>query len=230
MRRGRIQPSPSQGRPGIPQATPPPQPHAYVRGGTAQRLTLLRPATGEVRANGVLAAPTAVLHPWRKDQLSQVLAQLEAHPLPIRIPLSEDHLLVQTWQHGWWSYARPTPAPALRLLLVWDNLKGHLSYDLVRWLLQHGSLPRYTPRSGSWLTMAESPQRMLHRRALAGQQPQTAHHLSDWLEQTVVGWNQHPTPFVWDGPRRRRRERARVRRHALGGSGAATVDGYSIPA
>jgi hypothetical protein len=48
----------------------------------------------------------------------------------------------------------------------------------------------------------------------------------DLLEQTVAGWNQNPTPFVWNGKRRRRRERARLRR--LGGSGAALANGYSI--
>jgi hypothetical protein len=112
-----------------------------VRGGTAKLLTLLCPATGDVRAKGVLSAPNAVLHPW---------------------------------QHWWWSYERPKPAPALRLLLVWDNLMGHLSYSMVRWLLQHGTLPPYTPLSGSWLNMAESLQRILVRRALSGQHPQSA--------------------------------------------------------
>ena len=197
-----------------------------MRGGTAKLLTLLRPATGDVRAKGVLAAPNAVLHPWLTDHLSQVLAQLEAHPLSIRVPLSADHLLVQTWQHCWWSYERPKPAPALRLIVICDHLKGHLSYDLVRWLLHHGIVPLYTPLSGSWLNMAESLQRILVRRALAGQHPQRAEQLIDWLDQTVVGWNRQPTPFVWNGPRRRRRERARLRR--LGGSGAAVQYGYSI--
>jgi hypothetical protein len=204
------------------------QAHEYVRGGTAKLLTLVRPAPGDGRAKGVLAAPNAVLHPWLQDQLSQVLTYLQAHPLPVRVPLAEDHLLLQTWEHWWWSYERPKPAPPLRLILIWDNLAGHLSYEMVRGLLQHGIGPLYTPLSGSWLNMAESLQRSLHRRALAGQHPQTALQIIDWLEATVAGWNQHPTPFVWDGPRRRRRERARLRRHALGGSGAATLDGYSI--
>lgn len=227
---GPYQAIPQPGETWHPAGHPTTQPHEYVRGGTAKLLALFRPATGEVRAQGVLSAPNAVLHPWLKDQLSQVLAQLEAHPLPVRVPLPADHQLMQTWQHWWWSYERPKPAPALRLILVWDNLAGHLSYDLVRWLLQHGILPLYTPLSSSWLNMAESLQRILHRRALAGQHPQSAHQLIDWLEQTVVGWNQQPTPFVWNGPRRRRRERARLRRHALGGSGAAVPDGYSIVA
>ncbi|WP_244422057.1 hypothetical protein [Ktedonobacter racemifer] len=63
-------------------------------------------------------------------------------------------------------------------------------------------------------------------RALAGQHPKTAQEIIDWLEQTVSGWNKQPTPFVWNGKRRRRRERARVRR--LAGSGAAVVKGYTI--
>jgi hypothetical protein len=225
---GPYQAIPQPGETWHPVGHPTLQPHEYVRGGTAKLLTLFRPATGAVRAHGVLSAPNAVLHPWLKDQLLQVLAELDREPLPVRVPLAEDHLLRRTWEHWWWSYERPKPAPALRLILVWDNLKGHLSYDLVRWLLQRGILPLYTPLSGSWLNMAESLQRILYRRALAGQHPQTAHQLIAWLEQTVAGWNQHPTPFVWDGQRRRRRERARMRRHALGGSGAAVMDGYSI--
>jgi DDE superfamily endonuclease len=202
------------------------QPHEYVRGGTAKLLTLFRPATGLVRAKGVLSAPNAVLHPWLQEQLQAILAPLEKAPLPVRVPLPAHHPLVLTWQHWWWSYEQPKPAPALRLILVWDNLAGHLSYQMVRWLLQHGILPLYTPLSGSWLNMAESLQRIIVRRALSGQHPETAQQVIDWLEQTVAGWNTNPTAFVWNGKRRRRRERARLRR--LGGSGAAVVQGYSI--
>src|SRR5947199_9418130 len=97
---------------------------------------------------------------------------------------------------------------------------------MVRWLLQQRALPLYTPLSGSWLNMAESVQRIIVRRALAGQHPKDAQQVIAWLEQTVAGWNQNPTPFVWNGKRRRRRERARLRR--LGGSGAAVMNGYSI--
>jgi len=67
--------------------------------------------------------------------------------------------------------------------------------------------------------MAESVQRIIVPRALAGQHPKNAQEIIDWLEQTVAGWNEHPTPFVWNGKRRRRRERAHLRR--LAGSGAA---------
>ena len=87
-------------------------------------------------------------------------------------------------------------------------------------------MPLYTPIGGSWLNMAESVQRIIVPRALAGQHPTSAQQIISWLEQTVAGWNTKPTPFVWNGKRRRRRERARLRR--LGGSGAALVNGYSI--
>lgn len=225
---GPYQAIPQQGEDWHPEGKPSLQPHEYVRGGTAKLLTLFRPATGEVRAKGVLSAPNAVLHPWLQEQLQAILDQLDREPLAVRVPLPQDHPLMLTWQHWWWSYERPKPAPALRLILVWDNLKGHLSYGMVRWLLQHGILPLYTPLSGSWLNMAESVQRIIVRRALAGQHPKDGQQVIDWLEQTVVGWNKHPTPFVWHGKRRRRRERARLRR--LGGSGAAVMHGYSIAA
>jgi hypothetical protein len=39
-----------------------------------------------------------------------------------------------------------------------------------------------------------------------------------WLAETVRGWNADPTPFEWAGKRAARRQRARDRRHALGGS------------
>jgi hypothetical protein len=70
-------------RPGHPKA----QPHEYVRGGTAKRLTRFRPASGLVQATGVLSAPNAVLHPGGQE------------PLPVRVPFPEDHPLLVTWQH-----------------------------------------------------------------------------------------------------------------------------------
>jgi transposase len=47
------------------------QPHEYERGGTAKLLTLFRPATGQLRAKGVLSAPNAVLHPWRNRTIER---------------------------------------------------------------------------------------------------------------------------------------------------------------
>jgi hypothetical protein len=44
---------------------------------------------------------------------------------------------------------------------------------MVLWLVAHGVMPLYTPLVGSWLNMAESIQRILVRRALAGQNPET---------------------------------------------------------
>ncbi len=69
--------------------------------------------------------------------------------------------------------------------------------------------------------MAESVQRIIVRRALAGQEPATPDDLILWLEETAAGWNEEPTPFVWDGKRRERRRRARARR--LGGSAAVAA-------
>lgn len=200
------------------------QPHQYERGGTAKLLTLLRPATGEVRAKGVVSATNAVLHPWLTEQLVEVLAEIEQQHPRAELPPEEERPLYARWNTWlslwpWPSSHIPQGLPPLRMILVWDHLAGHWTPALVRWLFQHGVMPLYTPLGGSWLNMAESVQRILGSRALAGQHPESAQQLIEWLEQTVAGWNANPTPFVWNGKRRRRRERARLRR--LAGSAAA---------
>ena len=89
---------------------------------------------------------------------------------------------------------RPHTPPPLRLLLVWDNPAGHLSWSIVPWLFAQGAMPRYTPLSGSWPNMAESLQRIVAGRALAGEHPRTPQDIIGWLEQTVAGRNAAPTP------------------------------------
>ena len=200
-------------------------PHEYQRGGTAKLLTLFRPATGFVRAKGVLSAPNVVLHPWLTEQLLQALAEIEKQHPAETLPPEAERPVFARWQ-TWLGHPLRRPLPPLRIILVWDNLAGHLTPDLVGWLFHHGVMPLYTPLGGSWLNMAESVQRIIVRRALAGQHPKSAQEVIDWLEQTVQGWNDDPTPFVWNGKRRRRRERARLRR--LGGSGASIAHGYSL--
>jgi hypothetical protein len=159
-----------------------------------------------------------VRHPWLKTELERVLAALP----PVTAPEAERPLLAhwQTWL-GPYRYG-PLPMPPLRLILVGDNLAGRLSTELVLWLYAHGVLPLSTPLSGSWLHMAESVQRILVRRALAGQHPQTPEQIIAWLEETVAGWNAQPTPFTWHGKRYERRQRARLRRYQrLAQSGAS---------
>lgn len=68
--------------------------------------------------------------------------------------------------------------------------------------------------------MAESIQRILVGRALAGQHPDSLAQLIEWLEAVARGWNVNPTPFIWGGKRALRRQRAHKRHYGLGGSGA----------
>ena len=121
-------------------------------------------------------------------------------------------------------FTLPAALPPLRMLLVLDNLAGHKTPDFVLWLVAQGIMPLYTPLGGSWLNMAESIQRILARRALAGQSPEmprTYHPrlggrggpLEPGAAALCVG-RQAPGTL---GCRR-----ARQRRHALGGSGACT--------
>jgi hypothetical protein len=197
------------------------QPHEYVRNGTAKLLTLFHPFDGQVRVKGVTSCPNDVLHPWLKQELSDVLAGL---------PAPEQDLDPKTNRELWESWCDgldnppplPDDLPALRMLLVWDNLKGHKTASLVDWLIAHGIMPLYTPLGGSWLNMTESIQRILVRRGLAGQHPTEPSQIIAWLEAVAHAWNRAPTPFEWGGKRAARRARSRQRRHALGGSGACT--------
>jgi hypothetical protein len=219
---GPYQAIPQPGASWQPVGDPRRQPHEYIRGGTAKLLTLFRPATGEVRAKGVTQAPNVVLHPWLQDELTQALATRPAvaGPDAQRPPLAR-------WA-TWLGHEPGEPLPPLRAILVWDNLAGHTSWAMVRWLFQHGIMPLYTPLSGSWLNMAESLQRIVVGRALAGQHPHSAEEVIGWLEDAVAGWNAHPTPFVWDGKRHERRAGARQRR--LGGSAARLAQSQTIAA
>lgn len=174
-----------------------------------------------------MEAPNAVLHPWLTGQLSEVLAEIEKQHPREELPPEAERPFYAQWNTWLPPHQNSDGLPPLRILLIWDNLAGHLTPTLVRWLFQHGIMPLYTPLGGSWLNMAESIQHIIVPRALAGKYPKTPQQIIDWLEETVDGWNQNPTPFVWNGKRRRRRERARLRR--LGASGASIPKGYSIP-
>jgi hypothetical protein len=212
---GPYQTVPYPGESWQPQSQPIRQPHEYIRNGTAKMLTMFHPATGEVRVKGVTQSTNAVLHPWIKAQVAEILKTL---PEPPELDQNSRQKAWQAWQGAKSLPSSEHPVP-LRMLLIWDNLQGHCTPDLIIWLLAHGVLPLYTPLSGSWLNMAESIQRILVRRALSGQHPQTPAQIIDWLEAVTRVWNQDSTPFVWGGARAARRERSR-RRLALGGSGA----------
>jgi hypothetical protein len=216
---GPFQAVPHAGASWRPEGDPARQPHQYVRGGTAKILTLFRPLDGRVRVEGATACPNAVLHPWLKRELAEILAELPSPP-PTADP---SRAAWERWQTGLRvRITLPAELPPLRVLLVLDNLTGHKTPELVLWLFAHGIMPLFTPLGGSWLNMAESIQRVLKRRALDGQSPATPGEIIARFEGVAGHWNVAPTPFVWAGRRAARRKRQRERRHAVGGSGAFT--------
>ena len=232
---GPYQAVPQAGHSWQPLGHPAHQPHEYERTGTAKLLTLLHPATGTVRVKGVISSANVVLHPWLQEQLSAIVKEL-APAEPVRDPVA-NRARWERWQEGLTKkFTLLQELPPLRLLLIWDNLAGHKTPEMVCWLMRHGIMPLYTPLGGSWLNMAESVQRILTRRALGGEHPRSSGEIIAWLEATARAWNRQPTPFVWGGARHARRERARQRRHAaypslhaLGGSGACSTEpiGYA---
>jgi hypothetical protein len=218
---GPFQTVPYPGERWQPTGFPAHQPHEYLRNGTAKLLPLFEPATGQVRVKGVTSCTNDVLHPWLQAELTAILA---AQPPPPGGDPAAQQAAWAVWQAGLREpFTLPADLPPLRLLLVLDNLAGHKTPAFVLWLCRHGIMPLDTPLGGSWRNMAESIQRILKRRALDGAHPATPQALIDQREATARGWNHDPTPFVWGGKRAARRERARQRRHALGGSGARTL-------
>jgi hypothetical protein len=220
---GPFQAIPHPGGSWRPEGQPATQPHEYVRGGTIKILTLLHPATGQVRVQPAASCTNMVLHGWLKATLAEIVAALPVAAEPGHAAAAT-RAAWQAWQEGLaLRVTLPEQLPPLRLLLVWDNLAGHKTPEMVLWLCRHGIMPLYTPLGGSWRNMAESIQRVLKRRALDGQQPLSPAEIGAWFEQTAQAWNRQPTPFVWNGKRRqRRRQPPGEGRHRLGGSAAYT--------
>jgi len=212
-----------------PEQQPVCQPHEYIRNGTAKLLTLFHPATGEVRVKGVTNSTNATLHEWLKQQLTAILADC---PLDIPTPaeMTGNRLDWEHWRDGLTVKATlPAVLPRLRLLLVMDNLVGHKNPDWLCWCFSMGILPIYTPLSGSWLNMAESIQRLLKRRALDGTYPTSVPTIIDQFEAVTRHWNAHPTPFIWAGKRKARRQQSHLNAHPLGGSATITRRVVSRP-
>jgi hypothetical protein len=225
---GPYQAIPQPGTSWQPEGKPALRPSEYIRGGTAKLLTLFHPKTGEVRAKGVEQSTNAILHPWLKEGLSAILDALPA------VETLDPEAIGHRWTDWGWTEvgsasASGKPRSPVRMALIWDNLAGHTTPDVVAWCVQRGIALLYTPLGGSWLNLAESVQRILVRRALEGQSLETPEAVIQQLEATVRGWNREPTPFEWGGKRWDRRQRARERRHALGASGGFTRTPISRP-
>jgi len=217
---GPFQTIPVPGQQWRPEGQPARYPYEHMRDGTAKLLTLFHPRTGEVRVQGVSSCTNVVLHGWLERELEAILTTV---PTPTVLPPAENRACWERWQRGLaWPFTLGEDLPPLRMLLVLDNLTGHKTPAFVGWLVAHGIMPLYTPLGGSWLHRTESVQRILICRGLAGTHLESVDAIIDQLEATAAGWNAAPTPFAWGGRRAARRQRARDRRHALGGSGACT--------
>ncbi len=219
---GPYQTVPYPGESWEPAGEPRRRPHEYVRRGTAKLLTFcsIRPPERGQGARGVMRTTNAILHPWLREELADIVEGLPGREAPSD---PEENLAEwKSWQEGLSvRITLPEELPPLRMLLVWDNLIGHLNAELLTVDVfegDHGALHAF-----GWQLVehgAESIQRILVRRALCGEHPRYPDEIIEWLEGAARGWNRDPTPFEWGGRRAERRVRARKRRHALGGSGA----------
>jgi hypothetical protein len=126
------------------------QPHEYIRNGTAKLMTLFHPHDGEIRVKGVESTTNIVLHAWLKQELTEIINALPETSSSLSPKLTQQMWL--DWREEFEvKFTLPAQLPPLRMLLVWDNLAGHQTPELVIWLCKQGILPLYTPLSGSWL-------------------------------------------------------------------------------
>jgi hypothetical protein len=196
-RRGRSRPC----RSWQPQGEPATQPHEYVRGGTCKILTLFHPASGQVHLQPVSSCTNPVLHGWLKERLEVVLATL---PPPAALAdATTSRAAWEAWQAGLTvRFNLPAELPPLRMLLVWDNLAGHKTPEMVVWLCEHGVMPLYTPLGGSWLNMGgvhpADPQAPYARRP-ASTEPDRDRHLVR-ADRTSVEPASHTLPVEWQAP------------------------------
>src|ERR687890_1288141 len=92
---GPFQAVPHSGVSRQPRGRPATQPHEYIRGGTTKILTLFHPATGQVRLQPAPRCTNAVLHPWLRERLSAILAELPPSGS------SQDRTTTQAAWQGW---------------------------------------------------------------------------------------------------------------------------------
>ena len=99
------------------------QPHEYIRNGSAKLLTFFHPASGRVHLKGVTSSANVILHPWLKAELSAILRSL---PKTSPIDAKTNRQLWKVRQEGLSQpITLPQELPALRVLLIWDNLRAH---------------------------------------------------------------------------------------------------------
>jgi hypothetical protein len=78
-----------------------------------------------------------------------VYGLLDALPAPTSADAATQTAAWRRWQHGLpQPITLPKTLPPLRMLLLWDNLTGHYTPELVLWLIAHGIMPLYTPLGG----------------------------------------------------------------------------------
>ena len=89
---------PHPGRSWQPQGQPARQPHEYVRAGTTKILTLFQPATGQVRIQPTARVTNAILPPWRRTTLAEIVAALPDPAVPLTP--AANRALWDAWQAG----------------------------------------------------------------------------------------------------------------------------------
>src|SRR5260370_6096463 len=150
MKLGRTRPSRSRGPRGSAKATP--RWSRTSRSGEARpncSRSFARPlARSAPQVSSRSRMPCCI--PGAYGELSAILAELEKEHPAATLPPEEQRPPAAQWKTWLWSHESAEGLPPLRIILVLDNLAGHLSPDLLGWFFPQGVMPLYTPVGGSW--------------------------------------------------------------------------------
>ena len=89
------------------------------------------PASGKARVKGVTSSANAILHPWLKEELSMILQTL---PPPKEWMPKPTASFGKCGRRIILPITLPENLPDLRMLLIWDNLRGHYTTEMILWL------------------------------------------------------------------------------------------------
>jgi hypothetical protein len=112
-------------------------------------------------------------------------------------PPSQIRRGTSNWQQGLQVHITLPPVlSAPRLLLVWHRPQGNWTPELIGEVSLHDFMPLDTPLCGSWLNMAKSMQRIMVRRALTGQYPQTPEKSLRYWKRPSMHRTNSPRSYV----------------------------------
>ena len=116
--------------------------------GNRQTAHLVSPQDGRSASQGRHVGPQCRLASLAQRRTEAILEPIKRQEALTEQPAESEQSIGAQSGPGCGLVESDKGLPPLRILLVWDNLAGHLSHELMGWLFQQGVMPLYTPIRG----------------------------------------------------------------------------------